>query len=123
MAHNVHNASCTDSVACTMPSLAHSDITMSYIDIGSSVNGDKRKCTHNARSNDPGRDTQCTIGVYHFRMVAEPRLTMRGPGATEERETVEEYNEVREIDSELLSTVREMSSRKRWSAVSTSSRH
>eukprot|EP00971_Amphidinium_carterae_P271193 5381748-Amphidinium_carterae.1 len=36
-----------------------------------------------------------------FRMVAEPRLTMReGSGAMEDRETVEEYNEeMREIDN------------------------
>eukprot|EP00971_Amphidinium_carterae_P346114 6487400-Amphidinium_carterae.1 len=39
--------------------------------------------------------------TFTFRMVAEQRLTMReGPGAMEDRETVEEYSEeMREIDN------------------------
>eukprot|EP00971_Amphidinium_carterae_P348494 6490520-Amphidinium_carterae.4 len=39
--------------------------------------------------------------TFIFRMVAEPPFTMReGPGAMEDRETVEEYNEeMREIDN------------------------
>eukprot|EP00971_Amphidinium_carterae_P039846 782335-Amphidinium_carterae.1 len=50
----------------------------------------------------------CTIGqllkvnsTVQFRMVAEPRFTMReGPGAMDDRETVEEYNEeTKEIDN------------------------
>eukprot|EP00971_Amphidinium_carterae_P144362 2861096-Amphidinium_carterae.1 len=44
--------------------------------------------------------SRVTISDPEFRMVAEPRLAMRGPGAMEDRETVEEYSEEREIDNE-----------------------
>eukprot|EP00971_Amphidinium_carterae_P067766 1341871-Amphidinium_carterae.1 len=70
-------------------------------------------------------DSRMTISVSEFRMVAEPRLTMReitgperqedneresthpqmdsrGSGATEDRETMFEYNEEREIDNEYV---------------------
>eukprot|EP00971_Amphidinium_carterae_P308463 6129824-Amphidinium_carterae.1 len=40
------------------------------------------------------------FGGPELRMVAKPRLAIRGPGATEDRETVEEYYEEREIDNE-----------------------
>eukprot|EP00971_Amphidinium_carterae_P027832 548678-Amphidinium_carterae.1 len=49
--------------------------------------------------------SRVTISDPEFRMVAEPRFTMREePGATEDRETVEEYNEERgrEIDNEYI---------------------
>eukprot|EP00971_Amphidinium_carterae_P264948 5255718-Amphidinium_carterae.1 len=42
----------------------------------------------------PGRLVLRQESTVQFRMVAEPRFTMReGPGATDDRETVEEFNE------------------------------
>eukprot|EP00971_Amphidinium_carterae_P195023 3870013-Amphidinium_carterae.1 len=49
----------------------------------------------------PGRRVLSLETTVQFRMVAEPRFTMReGSGATDDRETVEEFNEeTREIDN------------------------
>eukprot|EP00971_Amphidinium_carterae_P094488 1870236-Amphidinium_carterae.1 len=64
---------------------------MLQCNIGSSVNGQNLKgvFTH-TWNNGSGLSNTMTMCNPEFRMVAELRFTMReGPGATEDRETVE----------------------------------
>eukprot|EP00971_Amphidinium_carterae_P196426 3897724-Amphidinium_carterae.1 len=99
MAHNVHNASCTDSVYNAITCA----LTMSYYRhwLKPQCRGVKRVCSQETMVQVSG--TRCTMCVSEFRMAAEPRLTMRkcARPATDDRETVEEYTEVRQIDNEF----------------------
>eukprot|EP00971_Amphidinium_carterae_P149813 2969943-Amphidinium_carterae.1 len=63
---------------------------------------EKGACMHNRGSEmvQVSEVLRCNNSTLIFRMVAELRLTMReGPGAMEDRETVEEYIEEQKIDN------------------------
>eukprot|EP00971_Amphidinium_carterae_P131639 2607110-Amphidinium_carterae.1 len=73
---------------------------MLQCNIGSSATVEQKvhsQCT----MNDSGRIVNWTVSTSEFRMVAEPRLTMRKCArlVTKDRETVEVYEEEREIDN------------------------